>query len=94
MRTPAFTKQFRRDHAKIRRSGKKIQKLEVVLDMLIDGLPLPPKYNDHAVRGELRHLRDCHIEGDWLLLYEIQESKDGTETIIFHATDTHENLFG
>ena len=88
------TKQFRRDYAKFNRSGKKIAKLDDVLSMLVRGMVLPAQYNDHPLQGEFRHMRDCHVEGDWILLYELGKDEDGYETITFHATDNHENLFG
>ena len=94
MRIAQQTKRFRRDYKKMKRSGKSIQKLQSVLLLLIDGNPLPPKYKDHALRGDMRRLRDCHIEGDWVLLYELGFDESGDETITFHATDTHENIFG
>jgi len=36
--------------------------------------------------------RDCHIRGDWLLVYRIVETKDGEE-VIFIRTGTHAELF-
>ena len=94
MRQVKHTKRFRRDYAKMKRSGRKIEKLENLMDMLIDGKVLPAKYKDHALQGEWKPIRDCHIEGDWILLYEIGADEDDNEWIVFHATDTHENLFG
>ena len=88
------TKTFRRDYAKAVRSGRKIKKLNDVMEMLIDGISLPLRHKDHALQGQWHPVRDCHIEGDWILLYERGVDEDGHETIIFHATDTHENLFG
>jgi mRNA interferase YafQ len=88
------TKRFRRDYAKAKRSGRKIQKLNDVMEMLIDGRTLLPKHKDHALQGEWRYVRDCHVEGDWILLYELGVDEEGHEAIIFHATGTHENLFG
>ena len=88
------TKTFRRDYAKAKRSGRKIQKLHAVMEMLIDGKTLLPKYKDHALQGEWRSVRDCHLEADWILLYELGVDENGHETITFHATDNHENLFG
>lgn len=88
------TKQFRRDYKKMQRSGRGITKLDAVMEILIDGQLLPPQYKDHSLCGEWLNKRDCHIEGDWLLVYELGFNKDGNETVIFHATDTHENLFG
>lgn len=94
MRTAKLTKRFRRDYAKMKRSGRRIAKLHAVMDRLVEGKPLPPQSNDHALHGEWKALRDCHIEGDWVLLYELGIDAAGNETVIFHATDTHENLFG
>lgn len=71
-----------------------MQKLHVVMGMLIDGVSLPPKYKDHPLQGPWKHLRDCHIEGDWILLYELGFDEDLNDSITFHATDNHENLFG
>ena len=94
MRIPTHTRQFRRDYKKVKRSGRNVAKLNAVLDALIDGKILPSKYRDHALQGKMQHLRDCHIEGDWMLLYELGTDDRGKETITFHATDNHENLFG
>lgn len=94
MRIAITTKRFRRDFAKMKRSGKKVERLEAVMGMLVDGAVIPMKYKDHALQGEWRWIRDCHIEGDWILLYELGEDDEGNETVTFHATDNHGNLFG
>lgn len=94
MRIPRTTKRFRRDYAKMERSGKKMQRLDAVMGILVDGTVLPSKYKDHALLGEWKPLRDCHIEGDWILLYELERDAEDQETVTFHATDNHENLFG
>ncbi|OGJ54880.1 hypothetical protein A3D11_00725 [Candidatus Peribacteria bacterium RIFCSPHIGHO2_02_FULL_49_16] len=94
MRIPKTTKQFRRQYVKMSRSGNNIAKLEAVMKLLIRGDTLPARYKDHALKGVYHNLRDCHIEGDWLLLYELGTDHDGRKMVIFHATDTHENLFG
>lgn len=40
-----------------------------VIYCLVKGLPLPRKYADHALTGNLKDLRDCHIKPDLVLLY-------------------------
>jgi len=94
MRIPKTTKQFRRHYTKLKRSGKSIIKLDELMRLLIRGYALPARYRDHALQGEWKHLRDCHIEGDWLLLYMLGMDADGNEIVTFYATGTHENLFG
>jgi mRNA interferase YafQ len=94
MRVAKHTKRFRRDYAKMKRSGRKMAKLQAVMGLLMDGKSLPAKCRDHALQGAWQSIRDCHIEGDWILLYELGVDPDGQETVTFHATDNHENLFG
>lgn len=69
-------------------------KLDQVMEMLIDGESLLPRHHDHALQGEWQHVRDCHIEGDWILLYELGSDEQGSATVLFHATGNHEYLFG
>ena len=40
-----------------------------VLHTLCQGLPLPERYRDHALSGDLQGLRDCHFKPDLVLLY-------------------------
>ena len=61
-----------------------------VVEMLIDGVPLPAKYSDHPLRGERHGYRDCHIQGDWVLIYKIEKK----QLILFlHRTGSHSDLF-
>ncbi len=94
MRHSRTTKEFRRHYTKCERSGKDMEKLKAVMSMLVRRRQIPAKHRDHALQGKWKYIRDCHIEGDWILLYELGTDQDGHETIIFHATDNHENLFG
>ncbi len=70
-----------------------MQKLKEVMEKLINDMPLSQKHRDHQLQGELSKYRDCHIESDWVLLYEYGINESGNKTIIFHATDNHSNLF-
>jgi mRNA interferase YafQ len=54
--------------------------------------PLPPEFFDHPLRGEWADHRDCHIRGDWLLIYRINATPQGEE-IVFVRTGTHAELF-
>lgn len=40
-----------------------------VIDCLMKDLPLPEKYCDHQLKGNLKDYRDCHVENDLVLLY-------------------------
>ena len=37
-----------------------------------EGKKLDKKYKDHSLSGEYKGTRECHIEPDWLLVYEIR----------------------
>ena len=55
----------------MRKRGKDISKLVAVLDVLSSGAALPPKCKDHQLTGNLHDFRKCHIEPDWLLMYQV-----------------------
>lgn len=88
MRTPSFTKQFKKDLKRIQKRSKNSDKLKIVMSQLIDEEVLAQQYRDHALIGNYQHRRECHIEPDWLLIYKI----DGNE-IIFERTGSHADLF-
>ena len=88
MRIPIRGSKFRRDVKLAQRRGKDMSKLRVLILLLIEGTPLPPRYKDHPLSGDWEHHRDCHIEPDWLLLYKI----DGNDLYLVR-TGTHADLF-
>ena len=70
--------------------GYKIELLTEVIKKLANGEELEPKYKDHQISGNFGFYRECHIQPDWLLIYEI----DGTELILYLTrTGTHSDLF-
>lgn len=94
MRIAQTTKRFRKDYEKLKKSGSKnMQKLHVVMESLIDGYVLDSSYCDHPLHGEWQDFRDCHVEGDWVLIYKIDKCQNGDEIVTFCATDNHSNLF-
>ena len=93
-RLARLSKQFKKVYKKLKDSGRyKMETLQIVLNLLLQKESLPEKYQDHPLRGTLQGCRDCHIEGDWILLYEIGLNEDGLEMVIFHRTGNHANLF-
>jgi mRNA interferase YafQ len=61
VRTFGRTSQFKKDVKRAEKRGKNLAKLRAVLDLLIDGRPLPSEYRDHPLRGNFAGSRDCHI---------------------------------
>ena len=70
--------------------GLNLDKLREVTDMIINEQPLLPKHEDHPLHGNYRGKRECHIEGDWLLVYRID--KDNRK-VVFYRTGSHSDLF-
>jgi len=75
----------------MKKRGKDISRLTAVLALLASGEPMPHQYRDHQLRGNLSDFRECHIENDWLLMYQIFED---TLILSASATGTHSDLFG
>lgn len=85
------TKQFAKDWERLSHSGRyDMNRLKEAMMLLIanDG-PLPPEYLDHELAGEWKGFRECHIGGNFLLIYDLKD--DGA--IIFTRTGTHADLF-
>lgn len=84
------TTQFKRDLKKAQKQNKNLDLLNKVLQQLAEGIPLPEKNRDHALTGNYAGCRECHIQPDWLLIYEIVE-----DTLFLYLTRTgsHSELF-
>ncbi|MGL4485314.1 MAG: type II toxin-antitoxin system YafQ family toxin [Anaerovoracaceae bacterium] len=81
---------FKRDYKRIKSRGKNLEKLRFVIQELADGKKLDPRFSDHQLYGEFSGCRECHIEPDWLLVYEII---DNQLALILTATGTHTDLY-
>ncbi|MBP7573738.1 MAG: type II toxin-antitoxin system YafQ family toxin [Rhodoferax sp.] len=78
MRTIEWTSQFKRDY---KREGKGQHRtildseLFAIVEWLANDQPLEPKYRDHALTGEWKDNRDCHIKPDLVLIYQKPDGK-------------------
>ena len=82
------TSQFKKDAKRQGKRGKDLDKLVDVIDLLISSDDLPISLRDHALTGNWKGWRDCHIEPDWLLIYKMSPKE-----IILGRTGTHSDLF-
>lgn len=85
-----FTSKIQRNIKLMKKRGKDLDKLKLVLNMLQKGQELPAKYKDHSLSGNFAGCRECHIEPDWLLVYEIIDSE---LIILLLTTGSHSDLF-
>jgi mRNA interferase YafQ len=88
MRTIRRTSQFKRDVTQMQRQGKDLDKLKAVLESLARGQDLAISHRDHVLVGQYRGTRECHVEPDWLLVYELAETE-----LVLIRTGSHSDLF-
>lgn len=106
----ARTNKFKKDWKRLKKSGYNLSKVDEVMQMLRkEEVPLPEKYLDHPLEGEMADFRECHIKFDWLLIYyyAVLEENDSDRTyidengeeqeyngvVVFVATGNHDDLF-
>ena len=85
-----FTTQFKKDLKLAKKQGKNTDKLFEVIEQLANGESLDPKYRDHDLTGNYRGCRECHIDPDWLLIYEIIGD---VLVLMLYRLGTHSELF-
>jgi len=65
---------------------------EAMLLLIANDAPLGPEWQDHPLGGDWIGHRDCHIGGDFLLAYRLEDvGKHGL--VIFVRAGTHADLF-
>lgn len=85
-----FTNQFKKDLKLAKKQGKDLDKLFEVINILANGEKLDTKFKDHDLSGSYKGTRECHIEPDWLLIYEIDSN---TLILMLYRLGTHSELF-
>ena len=90
MLTIRYSARFKKDYKTIKKRGYDTRLFEDVLDILSAEQPIPPKYLDHALKGDYKEHRKLHITPDWLLIYKV---KDKELILELTRTGTHSDLF-
>lgn len=85
------TSAFKKDLKLAKKRGKDLDKLFSLVDLLASGQELPAKFRDHSLTGNFRGTRECHVEPDWLLVYEKRED---LLVLSLLRNGTHSDLFG
>ena len=88
-----YAKKFEKSLARLTKGGlkKSVQK-EIIktIDLIASGAKLSPSYRDHQLHGEYAKYRECHVQGDLLLVYQIMD----TELVLLMVNiGSHNNLF-
>lgn len=89
MKELRYTGQFKKDLKRYLNQPKKLKALNEVLNMLRNEIPLPEKYRQHSLSDHYQGCLECHIEGDFLLIWydEIHN------TIALFRLGSHSELF-
>ena len=85
-----FTNQFKKDLKLAKKQGKDIERPYAVIEKLADDEPLEQKYRDHDLNGNYKGCRECHVEPDWLLVYEVM---DDVLVLMLYRVGSHSTLF-
>ena len=90
-----YARQFLKDWKRLSRSGRyDMNRLKAVMLLLIaNEAPPGPERRDHALKGSWAHHRECHIGGDFLLIYRVDETYGPSGSIYFARVGTHSELF-
>ena len=82
--------QFKKDVRLAKKRGYDLKLLTSVIEKLANGEILEPKYKDHQLSGNFGTYRECHIQPDWLLVYEVEDDK---LILYLSRTGTHSDVF-
>ena len=83
------TSRFKKDYRLAKKRGYDVQLLRDIIVLLANGNPLSVNNRDHALAGDWLGYRECHITGDWLLIYRIY---DDVLVLTLTRTGTHSDL--
>ena len=86
-----ITKTFRKDTERCRKRGYNMELLKDAIRLLEQNGVLPANYRPHKLSGNYEGCWECHLKGDWLLIWE---QNDSELTLLFTGTGTHADLFG
>ncbi len=88
-----YSRKFAKSYRKLVRGGlKKSTQAEIqeTITLIASGKKLPSSYQDHRLHGELGEYRECHVQGDLLLVYKIM---DRELMLVMVNIGSHNDLF-
>ena len=67
-----LTGRFKKGLKLAKKRGLDLSLLADIVEKLLHKIPLEIKNKDHALSGNYKGYRECHIQPDWLLIYLIE----------------------
>ena len=86
-----LTTQFKKDVRLAEKSHKDIGLLRDVVKKLANGEKLDKRFKDHALAGNWKNYRECHLQPDWLLVYRYEKN---LLILTLARTGTHSEILG
>ena len=74
MKTLRYSTQYKKDFKKYKNKPQKLEKLLNIFRMLENEIELPADLKAHRLIGKYKGCMECHIEGDFLLIWIDEES--------------------
>ena len=90
MLTIKYHTMFKKDFKGIKKRGYDISRLEKIVELLANEVPLPEQFKDHNLSGNYNGFRECHIAPDWLLIYQVNNNE---LVLVLSRTGSHSDLF-
>ena len=84
------TSQYKKDYKRFRNNPKKLEKLFAILELLRQEKPIPEENRPHPLTGDYAGHMECHIEGDFLLIWFDPQS----DVISLVRLGSHSEVFG
>jgi mRNA interferase YafQ len=91
MLTIRFTNGFKRSYKKCIRRGLDATVIEQAIQLLAETGTLPDSYNPHKLKGQFKDCWECHLQPDWLLVWQQDNER---LVLILIDTGTHSDIFG
>jgi mRNA interferase YafQ len=66
---------------------------QAMLLLIANYAQLGPEWKDHPLKGEWSDHCECHIWGDFLLIYHLDDTAGPSGLIVFVRAGTHSELF-
>ena len=82
--------QYKKDYKRYKNNPKKVDALKVLLKLLSNEQPIPKEYSPHVLQGQYKGCMECHIQGDFLLIW-FDKERDIIELV---RLGSHSELFG
>ncbi len=90
MLTIKYHTMFKKDFKRIKKRGYDISRLEKIVELLANEVPLPEQFKDHNLSGNYNGFRECHIAPNWLLIYQVNNNE---LVLVLSRTGSHSDLF-